>query len=173
MQEVCDILVVIAAFASVVMPFGLFCRARYAQAGVELLRDQANSFELKESAKREVLLLWTATESIITGELSRHFVEQEVEDLEDDLTGLDPGDHERASLARRSSGNFFGVNLQQTDIDGLSAEDKLTVCPPTCRMAAPVYKDIMTFSANVKALLCEEIDSSVEVVSLVQQAVQR
>jgi hypothetical protein len=148
----------------------IFCRARYAQAGVELQRDQSN-FELKDSAKKEVLLLWTTTEHIIMGELSRHFVEKDVEDLEDDPS-LNP-DEVPSLLTRNSSGNFFGLNSQQADMDGLNEEDKLTVCPPSCRLAAPVYKDIMTFSAKVKTLLHEEINANVLVASIVEKSVQR
>lgn len=146
------------------------CRARYAQAGIDLQRDNSN-VELKDSAKKEVMLLWTATENIIMGELSRHFVEKDVEDLEDDLT-QNP-DSEGGLLRRRVSGNFFGLNYQQADVDGLSAEDKLTVCPPSCRLAAPVYKDIMSFSAKVKALLCVEIGPDIVVESIVEKSVQR
>lgn len=148
-------------------------RARYAQAGIELQRSNP-SIELKDSAKKEVLLLWTATENIIMGELSRHFVEKDVEDLEDDPS-QNPDDDVGGSpmLSRRASGNFFGLNYQQTDVDGLNEEDKLTVCPPSCRLAAPVYKDIMSFSAKVKALFCEEIDANVVVESIVEKSVQR
>jgi hypothetical protein len=148
----------------------VICRARYTQAGMELQRDHS-TFELKESAKKEVLWLWTATENIIMGELSRHFVEKDVDDLEDDPS-QNP-DEGPPSLSRRSSGNFFGLNFQQADMDGLNAEDKLTVCPPSCRLAAPVYKDIMSFSAKVKALLCEEIGSNIVVESIVEKSVQR
>lgn len=110
------------------------------------------------------------------GELSRHFVEKDVEDLEDDPSQNPENVNEEgggALLRRRVSGNFFGLSFQQADIDGLSAEDKLTVCPPSCRLAAPVYKDIMSFSAKVKALLCEEIDPNVVVESIVEKSVQR
>ena len=147
------------------------CRARYAQAGVELQRDQSN-FELKESAKKEVLLLWTATENIIMDELSRHFVEKDVEDLEDD-PDQNPDDLDNAMLHRRSSGNFFGINYQHADFDGNNADDDLTVCPPSCRLAAPVYKDIISFSAKVKVLLAEEIDSNLVMDSIVEKSVQK
>lgn len=149
----------------------LCCRARYAEAGVELQRANPN-FELKESARKEVLLLWTATENIIMDELSRHFIEKDVEDLEDDPL-QNPDDVDDPMLHRRSSGNFFGFNYQQSDIDGTTAEDEMTVCPPSCRLAAPVYKDIMAFSSKVKALLCEEIDPNIVFESIVEKSVQR
>lgn len=134
----------------------------------------AAACELKESAKKEVLLLWTATENIIMAELSRHFVEKDVEDMEDDpeQSLRDSAEMVPAALARRSSGTFLGINFQHTDIDG-EEEDVLTVCPPSCRLAAPVYKDIMTFSAKVKALLGEEIGATVKLDSIVEKFVQR
>ena len=149
-----------------------FARDRYAQAGIDL-HTQHSDFELKESARKEVLVLWSATENIIMTELSRHFVEKDVEDMEDDVNNLDDDDDDCQSpkLNRRSSGNFFGLNFQQTELGEI--EDLLTVCPPSCRLAAPVYKDIMSFSAKVKALFREEIDDHITVDSIIEKSVVR
>lgn len=117
----------------------------------------AFSYEMKETTKKAVLNLWTDIEFMIIAELRMHFVEKDVENISDNVRGNN-GSSNPASIKAAGVGIGAGTGANDGsdgEDDKDEAEDAMPIFPPTVKHSAKVYRLVLLFSENMKAIMRE------------------
>jgi len=136
-----------------------------------------HTYEMRESIRQRVLDMWSDIEDMVIGELNRHFVEQEVQNISEQgsassfyADGMGSAGAGMASAhgsagatpyQSASSALDYSENQREDedeDDDFETSEKNMLVCSSTCRLAAPVYREVTAFTERSRELLQSEVD---------------